>query len=238
MNLRLVGGSTLIVAAFIAVGVLKIQQAAAQVDATSSDAVATSSETATPADTIADTIPDDETVTSSTEATSSNTETDAPSDAASPPESDSVTPTESPPQGLTEVHVIGTKYVDCFTDGTAITSYPGDPAIDANFDKPNAPIPTHEGLTWDHTDGANLYDTPSGDLDVGDYALQPNGTYITNAPPFVSATSTPAVLGASTFSSSTSPDTSSASTTTTADPIDPIDPAATSADSATTSSDQ
>jgi hypothetical protein len=44
INLRLAGGSALIVAACIAVGALKIQYAAAQVDATSSDVVATSSE--------------------------------------------------------------------------------------------------------------------------------------------------------------------------------------------------
>jgi len=28
---------------------------------------------------------------------------------------------------------------DYCTDGTTVTSYPGDPAIDSNFDKPNAP---------------------------------------------------------------------------------------------------
>ena len=101
--------------------------------------------------------------------------------------------------------------------------HPGDPAIDSNFDKPNAPIPTHAGLTWDHTNGGYLYDTPSGDLEVGDYAVQPSGSYIENAPPFVSSTSTPAVLrglgtgsaaptmlGAATSTVSSSPDTSSA----------------------------
>ena len=119
------------------------------------------------------------------------------SDAASPPESNSVTPTEPAPEGLTEVHIIGTKYIDYFTDGTTVTEYPGDPAIDSNFDKPEAAIPTHEGLTWVHTVGKNLYDTPSGDLEVGQYALQSTGTYLVNAPPFVSSTSTPAVFGES-----------------------------------------
>jgi hypothetical protein len=108
-----------------------------------------------------------------------------------PSEPAPVTPSEPAPQGLSLVHIIGTKYTDYFTDGTTETSYPGDPTIDANLGKRDAPIPTHEGLTWVHTTGQNLYDTPSGDLEVGDYALQTNGDYVENAPPFVSSTSTP-----------------------------------------------
>ena len=72
-----------------------------------------------------------------------------------------------------------------------MTAYPGDPTIDGNLNKPNAPIPTHEGLTWDHTDGTYLYDTASGNLDQGDYAVRPDRSYIENALPFVSSTSTP-----------------------------------------------
>ena len=49
--------------------------------------------------------------------------------------------------------------------------------------------------------GGYLYDTPSGDLEVGDYAVQPNGSYIENAPPFVSSTSTVPTLRTSTTSS-------------------------------------
>jgi hypothetical protein len=94
-------------------------------------------------------------------------------------------------QGLPEVNIIGKKYVDYFTDGTTLTSFPGDPQIDSNLDKPNAPVPTHEGLTWVHTTGQYLYGTPSGDLEVGDYAVQADGSYIENPPPFVSSTSTP-----------------------------------------------
>jgi hypothetical protein len=45
-------------------------------------------------------------------------------------------------------------------------------------------------MTWEHTTGQNLHDTPSGDLEVGDYAVQPNGAYIANPLPFVSSTST------------------------------------------------
>jgi len=139
-------------------------------------------------------------------------------------------PTEQPPVGLTEVHIIGTKYTDYFTDGTTTTAYPGDPKIDSNFDKPDAPIPTREGLTWVHTIGDNLYDTPSGDLEVGTYALQGNGHYIQNAAPFVSSTSTvattssssnesnsvtsPEVLGASTSSEATSSSSDASAATT------------------------
>jgi hypothetical protein len=124
------------------------------------------------------------------------------------------TPTEPPPAGLTLVHIIGTKYIDYFTDGSTTVSFPGNSDIDANLNKPDAPIPTHEGMTWVHTTGQNLYDTPSGDLEVGDYAVQQNGSYIENAPPtvFVSSTSTPAVLGASTSTAATSDTTSTSST--------------------------
>jgi hypothetical protein len=110
----------------------------------------------------------------------------------SPAQEDSVQPTVTSSSGLKEVHIIGTKYVDYFSDGTTVTSYPGDPQIDAHLSEPNASTPTHEVLTWVHTTWQNLYDTPSGDLEVGDYALQANGEYIEDAPPFVSSTSTPA----------------------------------------------
>ena len=109
-----------------------------------------------------------------------------------------VTPVEPAPEGLTKVTIIGTKYVDYFTDGTSEFSFPGDPAIDAHLGEKDATIPTHEGLTWVHTSGQHLYDTASGDLEEGQYALQSNGTYIARSLPFVSSTSTPAVLDAST----------------------------------------
>jgi hypothetical protein len=214
--------SVLVLATLLVIGVFKIQQAYAQLDATSSDTVVTSSTDAPPAaDTTTSVVADETTTTPSTAAET----TTGPSNL--------IVPTEPPPQGLAEVHIIGTKYIDYFTDGTTITSYPGDPKIDSNFDKPNAPIPTHDGLTWDHTAGQNLYDTPSGDLEVGDYAVQANGSYITNAPPFVSSTSTPAVLGESTSASDTPPDNSSTSTTAT-EPTDTIAPTTTSTDSTTT----
>ena len=78
--------------------------------------------------------------------------------------------------------------------GPTTIPVPGDAKIDGNLDKADAPIPTHAGMTWVHTIGENLYDTPSGDLEVGVYAVQADGSYIQHAPPFVSSTSTPAQL--------------------------------------------
>ena len=78
------------------------------------------------------------------------------------------------------MHVVGSKYVDFFTDGTTIFSFPGDPSIDANLNKPNAPIPTHAGLTWVSTKAMEAYDTPSGDLESGTYAQEANGSFIPN----------------------------------------------------------
>jgi len=98
---------------------------------------------------------------------------------------------EQTPTSLTEVHIIGTKYIDYFTDGATIFSFPGDPTIDSHLAEKDAPAPKHEGLTLVHSTGQYLYDTPSGDLEVGQYALQPNGTDIQKGLPFVSATSSP-----------------------------------------------
>src|SRR5437660_603039 len=106
---------TLVLAALLIVSILEIQHAYAQVDATSSDSTPPTPDAAT------GTTTDSETVTS------------ADTNATTPTESSSITPTEPAPDGLTLVHIIGTKYVDYFTDGTTITSYPGDPAIDSNF---------------------------------------------------------------------------------------------------------
>jgi hypothetical protein len=78
------------------------------------------------------------------------------------------------------VHVVGTKYVDYFTDGSKTYSFPGNPDIDSNLNKPNAPIPSHGTLTWVSTSGMEAYDTPSGDLEVGDYAQESDGSYISN----------------------------------------------------------
>lgn len=122
----------LVIAALLVIGILEIQHVYAQVDATSSDVVATSSIDATPADDAATSTAVETTIPAADAVTSDST---------SSPEttpSKSVTPIKPPPEGLTEAHIIGMKYIDYFTDGTAEYSFPGDPAIDDNFDKPNA----------------------------------------------------------------------------------------------------
>ena len=90
------------------------------------------------------------------------------------------------------VHIIGAKYIEYFTHGTNMYTFPGDPEIHAHIAEKDAPIPTHEGLTLVHSTGQYLYDTASGDLEAGQYALQANGTYIQKAHPFISATSSAA----------------------------------------------
>ena len=104
---------------------------------------------------------------------------------------DAPTSTTTPiPQTL--VHKIGTRYIDYFTDGKKRYSFPGDPAIDANFDKPNAPIPSHTDMTWVSSNGMDAYDTPSGDLELNSYAQQDDGSYIVHLPSktYTDATST------------------------------------------------
>jgi hypothetical protein len=204
----------------VAVGFMIVRPALAQVDSSSTSADSAASTTT----------PDPSTATTSTDAAATmdtasdttvgatTTTTDASAttlDSSSTPQSShqTITPTEPPPTGLTEIHIIGTKYIDYFTDGTTTTEYPGDANIDSHLSEKDAPIPAHDGLKWDHTIGRFLYDTPSGDLEVGDYAAQPNGTYIGNAPPFVSSTSTEAVSGGTTPSAPTS-DTASTSSPT------------------------
>jgi hypothetical protein len=91
------------------------------------------------------------------------------------------------------VHVVGTKYIDYFTDGTKTYPFPGDPDIDSNLNKPNAPIPSHAGLTWVSTSGMEAYDTPSGDLEVGDYAQEADGSYIYNTPAYTYTDATSSV---------------------------------------------
>jgi hypothetical protein len=263
---------TFVIVALLVAGILRIQQAHAQVDASSSDIVSATTQDAEVAPQPTSTDATDDTsgavlgVSTSSDASATpptidNTATvpadgatTAPTDsgsstAAVASDSNSTTvATEPPPPGLTEVHIIGTKYIDYFTDGTTTVSFPGDPQIDANFDKPDAPIPTHEGLTWVHTTGQYLYDTPSGDLEEGEYALLPSGHYISNGFPFVSSNSTPAtasssetqsgptvspeVLGASTSSQETPSHTSSTPTTEPV-PVDTITPTTTAPDSTT-----
>jgi hypothetical protein len=102
--------------------------------------------------------------------------------------------TQSPSKPtLKLVHVVGTKYIDYFTDGTKTYSYPGNPDIDSNLNKPNAPIPSHAGLTWVSTSGMEAYDTPSGDLEPGDYAQESDGSFISNVPAYTYTDATSSV---------------------------------------------
>jgi hypothetical protein len=47
-------------------------------------------------------------------------------------------------------------------------------------------------MTWDHTSGMDAYDTADGDLRVGQYAQQADGTYVVHyaARTYTDATST------------------------------------------------
>jgi hypothetical protein len=195
------GIMSLVVLVAALASVFEIRLASAQEDATSSTSVTADTtttpsvidtSTTTPIENSASTTPASEAPSTPSDAATTSEESGA--EAPSNPHMTWAAPIEAAPAGLKEVHIIGMKYTDYFTDGSTTIAVPGDPAIDSNFDKPDAPIPTHEGMTWVHTTGGWLYDSPSRDLELGDYALQPGGTYIQNAPPFVSSTSTPAEI--------------------------------------------
>jgi hypothetical protein len=171
----------------------KVPFARAQDDATSSAPVdAATSSAADAGESGVTAVAPESTSTALTPAESTSTTTSADATPSVAQDTTSTPPAnQNAPTGLKLVHIIGTKYVDSFTDGTTVTSYPGDADIDANLGKPNASIPTHDGLTWVQTTTQYLYDTPSGDLDMGDYAVQPIGTYVANPYPVVSSTSSP-----------------------------------------------
>jgi hypothetical protein len=137
-----------------------------------------------------------DTTTASTSSVSASTApvTDASSTSITPPnqtEAQSQPSTGKPTLKL--VHVVGTKYVDYFTDGTKTYSFPGDPKIDGNLNKPNALIPSHGNLKWVSTSGMEAYDTTSGDLESGDYAQESDGSYITNVPAYTYTDATSSV---------------------------------------------
>jgi hypothetical protein len=162
----------------------------------------------------------------STVASSSTAPETAPSDSTPPaPPSEQITSSPTPPS-FTLVHITGTKYIDYFTDGTKTYSFPGDPAIDGKLNQPNAPIPSHGGLTWVSTSGMEAYDTPSGDLEAGDYAQEADGSYISNTPAhtYTDATSSvaiPAHIAMSKTIPTISPDTAPTSTDSPAQPTTP-----------------
>ena len=148
----------------------------AALTATTTDATSTASDSTTVSTSLAS-------------ASSTPPATDASSTPATPP-AQTQAPAQSQAQSLPSskptlklVHVVGTKYVDYFTDGTKTYSFPGDPNIDANLNKPNASIPSHKGLTWVSTSGMEAYDTPSGDLELGDYAQEADDYTSAMSPP-------------------------------------------------------
>jgi hypothetical protein len=153
--------------------------------ATTPDATSTASDTTT--------------ASTSTSASSTPPATDASSTSVVPP-AQTQTPDQSQAQSpssgkptLKLVHVVGTKYIDYFTDGTKTYSFPGNPDIDSNLNKPNAPIPSHGNLKWVSTSGMEAYDTPSGDLEVGDCAQEADGSYISNVPAYTYTDATSSV---------------------------------------------
>lgn len=117
--------------------------------------------------------------------TASSTTPELPAPVSQPPVA-----TETP---LKLVRVTGTKYVDYCSDGTKTIEVPGDPAIDANLHLPDAQTPTcPDGMTWDHTSGMDAFDTETGELEVGSYAKQADGSYVARYPAteYADATST------------------------------------------------
>ena len=138
----------------------------------------------------------DTTNASSTPASASSTTpaTDVSSTSATPP---AQTQAEAQPSSSKPtfklVHVVGSKYIDYFTDGTKTYSFPGNPDIDSNLNKPNAPIPSHGNLKWISTSGMEACDTPSGDLEPGDYAQEGDGSFISNVPAYTYTDATSSV---------------------------------------------
>ena len=179
--------ASILVISLIIIGTFKTGIVSA-LTATTTDATSTASDTTT-----ASSIPTSDSSTSSA--------TDASSTSAAPP-AQTQAPDQSQAQSqpssgakptLKLVHVVGSKYIDYFTDGTKTYSFPGNPDIDSNLNKPNAPIPSHGNLTWVSTSGMDAYDTPSGDLEVGDYAQEADGSYISNVPAYTYTDATSSV---------------------------------------------
>jgi|SRR5271157_4298633 len=178
--------ASVLVISLIIIGTFKTGIVSA-LTATTTDATSTTSDTST-----ATTSPTSASSTtpamdaSSTSATlPAQTQAPAQSQAQSQPSSDKPT--------FKLVHVVGTKYIDYFTDGTKTYSFPGNSDIDSNLNKPNAPIPTHGNLKWVSTSGMEAYDTPSGDLESADYAQESDGSYISNIPAYTYTDATSSV---------------------------------------------
>jgi hypothetical protein len=155
--------------------------------ATTTDATSTASDTTSASTSSALT-------SSTTPATdASSTSATLPAQTQAPAQSQAQTQPSSSKPTLKLVHVVGSKFIDYFTDGKKTYSFPGNPDIDSNLNKPNAPIPTHGNLQWVSTSGMEAYDTPSGDLEVGDYAQEADGSYVSNVPAYTYTDATSSV---------------------------------------------
>jgi hypothetical protein len=137
------GFSVLVILGLVA-GFLVVRPVLAQVDATSSPPAPDISadlfgmSSTSTIDTIDATAPTT-TAGTTTEAVSHPPESVTESTTTTDTALNSVHPIEPPPVGLARVHIIGTKYIDYFTDGSTTVVMPGDPQIDANLDKPDDP---------------------------------------------------------------------------------------------------
>ena len=175
---------SLLIISLLVIGIFKTGIATA-LSATTTDATSTASDTTT--------------ASTSSVSTSTTPATDASSTSATPP-AQTQAPAQSQVQSqpsskpaLKLVHVVGTKYVDYFTDGSKTYPFPGNPDIDSNLNKPNAPIPSHGNLKWVSTSGMEAYDTPSGDLESGNYAQESDGSFISNVPAYTYTDATSSV---------------------------------------------
>jgi hypothetical protein len=178
--------ASVLIISLIIIGTFKTGIVAA-LTATTTDATSTASDTTTAS-------------TSPTSASSTPLATDAsstsgtlPAQTQAPAQSQAQAQPSSSKPALKLVHVVGTKYVDYFIDGTKTYSFPGDPKVDGNLNKPNAPIPSHGNLKWVSTSGMEAYDTTSGDLESGDYAQEADGSYISNVPAYTYTDATSSV---------------------------------------------
>lgn len=199
-NLIAFVGVSVLVGFVLLIALVVVRPALAQVDTTSTEPVVASSSPVETIEPVSASTTQEGTGEAALIAPAGETSSEpAPSEtqeveASQPQTLSQVETTEAVPEGLTKVRIIGTKYTDYFTDGTETFAFPGDPAIGARLGEKDAPIPTREGLTWVHTTGSHLYDTPSGDLEMGQYAVQPNGQNVVNPIPFVSSTSSPPTI--------------------------------------------
>ena len=168
--------ASVLVISLIIIGTFKTGIVSA-LTATTTDATSTASDTTTTPD--ASTSPSSGSTPPTMDASSTSP---APAETQAPAQTQAQAQPSTGKPTLKLVHVAGTKYIDYFTDGKKTYSFAGNPDIDSNLNKPNAPIPTHGNLTWVSTSGMDAYDTPSGDLKSADYAQEADGSYISNIP--------------------------------------------------------